>query len=56
MPSNVTRRQFLQTSAATAAGALIGRTALGADKPAKKVRYAMVAVGGRGGAHLGWAG
>lgn len=56
MASNVTRRDFLRTSAATAAGALIGRTALGAEKSAKKVRYAMVGVGGRGGAHLGWAG
>ena len=56
MPSHVTRRQFLQTSAATAAGALIGRSAPGAEKSAKKVRYAMVGVGGRGLIHQGWAG
>ncbi len=64
MPSNVTRRQFVQTSAATAAGVLIGRSAPAAEKSAKKVRYAMVGVGGRGKFHcttegtypLGWAG
>ena len=36
-------------------GAKIGPSILGAAEP-KKVRYAMVGVGGRGAAHLGWAG
>lgn len=56
MPKQLNRRQFLQTSAAVAgsmsAGPLILR---GAKDENKKLRIALIGVGGRGTAHHGWA-
>ena len=55
MPTRLNRRRFLQTSTAAAGGVLAGPYILrGADE--KKLRIALIGVGGRGVGHHGWAG
>jgi len=55
MAGKLTRRDFLRTSAA-AATVVAGGSTLSAAPERKKVRFAIVGCGGRGRAHLGWAG
>jgi predicted dehydrogenase len=60
--NNITRRTFMQTTAATAAAATVVGSAAQAGaarearKSGKKLRFAMIGCGGRAGAHYGWAG
>ncbi|MCP4377847.1 MAG: Gfo/Idh/MocA family oxidoreductase [bacterium] len=60
--NNITRRTFMQTTAATAAVATVAASgvsqkAVAAPKKAgEKLRFAMIGCGGRAGAHYGWAG
>ena len=57
MPNIITRRKFLQASAtAAAATSLLGGKVITAAAPKEKLRFAMIACGGRGGAHFGFAG
>jgi len=56
MANNLTRRSFLKASAAAGAAAtMIGGPHLIAAPAKKKIRFANIGCGGRGGAHLGWA-
>lgn len=53
MSRDLTRRDVLRASAAAAVGLAVAPAALASQKkPSEKIRFAMIGVGGRGGAHL----